>query len=322
MNTAIYSFINKHSLINHGDTLIVGLSGGPDSVFLLHMLNQLRTTLSLTLIAAHLNHGWRSDAQEDLLFCKDLCLSLDITFESASAKDLAVNIEKASSLEEQGRILRRAYFENLKKKYNAKAIALGHHRDDQIETFFIRLIRGTSLDGLGCIKPYHDGYIRPLLATSKEDILAYLAHNDIPYRIDSTNESKTFLRNRIRALLPLFSECDNRFSPNTLKAIDHLQEINTEIQEITKKIYGQVVLTEHTATIINITLIRKERLFFQKQILVMWLNNQKIHSHNIISTALLNEILRFIMSSRGGEHKVSQSWKIVKKHNKAWIEKI
>lgn len=322
MNTAIYSFIKKHSLINHGDTLIVGLSGGPDSVFLLHMLNQLRETLSLTLIAAHLNHGWRSDAQKDVLFCKDLCDSLNIPFESACAQDIPITINKNGSLEQLGRTLRRAYFDILKKKHNATAIALGHHQDDQIETFFIRLIRGTSLEGLGCIKPSHHGYIRPLLTTTKEEILAYLSEKNIPYCIDSTNESNLFLRNRIRALLPLFTECDNRFSKNILKTITHMQQVYAEMQTIINEKYLQIVGTDYNLNKIDVLLLNRESAFFQKQIIVQWLTHEKIHSFSSVSDTLLDEILRFLLSNRGGEHRLCQSWKIVKKQNKACIQKI
>jgi tRNA(Ile)-lysidine synthase len=320
MKTAIYSFITKHSLIKEGDTIIIGLSGGPDSVFLLHMLYELRKELPITLIAAHLNHGWREDAHNDLLFCEHLCKTLEIPFESAHAHDLPVTAHNNGSLEDLGRTLRRSYFATLKEKYHATAIALGHHRDDQIETFFIRLTRGASLMGLGCMKPSHNGYIRPLLETSKKDIITYLADHAISYQIDSTNESPHFLRNRIRTLLPLFTQCDPRFTHNTLKAIAHLQDSHTEIQKITYEKYLRIVIFNDKIKSVDTLLLKKESLFFQKQIINQWLIDAQVQC--TMSNGFFEEILRFLLNPRGGEHIIGTSWKVVKKHNRAHIKNV
>ncbi len=144
----ITSYIQKHSLITAGDTIIVGLSGGPDSVFLLHFLATLKKEYNLTLIAAHLNHGWRESAIDDELFCKTLCTEQGITYRSAHASKLTPTKKSRGSLEDEGRMLRHHFFAQLAQEYNAHKIALAHHQDDQEETFFIRLIRVQASPGL------------------------------------------------------------------------------------------------------------------------------------------------------------------------------
>lgn len=320
MKSAIYTFITQQFLINSGDTVIVGLSGGPDSVCLLHILNSLKKELNITLVAAHLNHGWRSEAYNDQLFCKDLCEALNITFESAHASELAITINSKKSLEERGRLLRRFYFNTLKQKYNATSIALAHHKDDQIETFLIRLMRGSSIDGLGCMRAKKDGYIRPLLNNSKQEILEYLTDNKLHYCMDSTNESSLFLRNKLRKVIPHLAACDQRFEKNTLKAIHNIQETHDALQKIVAESLAKITLIEDNNRVINLKIFHNESKFMQKHLIAQWLMQHKVTY--VLTTSFINEIIKFLQGSKGGTHKIHTSWTIVKKNNTAYIRKI
>ena len=142
----------NNSLIPNHSTLIIGLSGGPDSVYLLHQLVFLQKEKNLTLIAAHLDHEWRKDSSKDTNFCQQLCTPMPVTFICKKASELGLSLDYKGSQEEIGRKLRRYFFEQLAQKYKATAIVLGHHADDQIETFFIRLIRGSTIYGLSSMK--------------------------------------------------------------------------------------------------------------------------------------------------------------------------
>src|SRR5579859_4278080 len=148
MISRILEFTKNNHLIPDNHKIVVGLSGGPDSIFLLHLLADIRTQKNITLIAAHLDHQWRSNSAEDVIFCKKACDDLGIPFVSAQASDLSVAIKPNGSKEEVGRKLRRAFLESVAQQHNAHAIALAHHLQDQEETFLIRLIRGTTLSGL------------------------------------------------------------------------------------------------------------------------------------------------------------------------------
>ena len=182
----IHTAIKKDALINPGDTLIVGLSGGPDSLFLLHFLASIRAELNLTLVAAHLDHGWRTNSADDAKFCQEASAALGVPCVTQKISDLGLTLKFNGSLEEVGRQARRHFLQGIKEQYQAQAIALGHHLQDQQETFFIRLIRGTSLSGLVSMRSRHGSFIRPLLSICKQDILAYLdAHAIIlPQRSD------------------------------------------------------------------------------------------------------------------------------------------
>ena len=130
-------------------TLIVALSGGADSVFLLHLLGQTATTMPLTIIVAHLNHGWRDAADDaDEQFCRNLAQQFNCTFITAHADEIATTKGWNGSQEELGRHQRHTFLQNTAKQFDACGIAFGHHAQDQEETFFIRLLRGASLEGL------------------------------------------------------------------------------------------------------------------------------------------------------------------------------
>lgn len=134
-------FIAQHDLITPNRTIIVGLSGGPDSVCLLSLLKKLASSYEITVIAAHLDHGWRTQSGQDAAFCKEFAESLGVTYIQAHASEIKLTKPYNGSKEEQGRMLRRQFFETVAADTNAHAIALAHHQDDQQETFFLRMIR-------------------------------------------------------------------------------------------------------------------------------------------------------------------------------------
>ncbi len=151
------------------------------------------------------------------------------------------------SQEEYGRRLRRHFFEQILREYNADSVALAHHAQDQEETFFIRLIRGSSLTGLTSIKPKNGPYIRPLLETPKAEILAWLHTNNIPYALDKTNESPDYLRNRIRLnVLPALRICDERFEANFLTTLNRLKTTEDFLERLTQKAFEKIT-TKHIA---------------------------------------------------------------------------
>lgn len=216
--------IKKHGLIRKSDRILIGVSGGPDSLALLLELAGLRSELGLTLHIAHLDHGLRPDSAGDALFVKRLADKLNIP---VYIKRLELGLaQKKGSLEEICREARMDFLTKTAKKIKANKIALGHNLDDQAETVLMRLLRGTGLSGLSGIflKRQIRGmiFIRPLLKTPRSEITKYLKKRGVKARIDQTNKEDIFFRNKIRhKLIPLLK---NKFNPNIVEALANLAE--------------------------------------------------------------------------------------------------
>ncbi len=314
------SYINKHSLIKPNTTIVVGLSGGPDSVCLLQVLKQLQPKLNLTLIAAHLDHEWRNDSSQDALFCKQYAESLGIEFIQSKVSQIDNQKKYNGSHEEQGRLLRRIFFKSVADQYKADSIALGHHQDDQQETFLLRLIRGASIAGLAGMKPQDKEYIRPLLGLYKKDIHEYLERNNLTYVHDSTNESDTFLRNALRLkVLPALKTCDSRFNKNFEKTHAHIQETDAFIARLVQKIFQDLARTEDGEIWIDIEKLLAADTFLHHSLLLTWLCAAQVSFTP--STGFFEEIIRFLKNS-GSQHQPEKNWKIVKKVGVATIKKL
>lgn len=316
MNTPIIpqirSYIDQNGLISQKATLVLGLSGGPDSVFLLHILGLLAKEKGITLIAAHLDHEWRAESAQDRQFCHNLALSQGIPFISKKLGQLGLTIKDNGSQEEIGRKARRFFLQQVATEHNAQAIALAHHADDQQETFFIRLARGAGLSGLTGMSARQGMYIRPLLQIHKADILAYLHEQKIPYLVDSTNESDAYLRNRIRKTLPALKDTDSRFDQNFAQAISRLQETEEYLNMQMLDLYT-LICPENR---LEITLFLQQHSVMRSRILMHWLCQHKVPFTP--STGLLNEMERFL-KNEAPEHGFYEKWKIVKKQGIAGI---
>jgi len=205
--------IKKYSLIEKGDKILIGVSGGPDSLTLLLKLFDLKPKMNLTLHIVHINHNLRKDSESDARFVGKWAQELNIPL---SLKRLNFKfIERKGSLEEICREERLGFFIKTAKKIKANKIALGHNLDDQAETVLMRLLRGTGLSGLTGISPKRNIrgviFIRPLLETHRWEIEKFLKKRKVKPRIDSTNQEDLFLRNKIRHnLIPLLKKQYNQ----------------------------------------------------------------------------------------------------------------
>ena len=205
--------VQEYQLLNKNDRVLVGVSGGPDSVTLLYLLNSLKNEFKLKFHVAHFDHMLRKDSSKDAVFVKKLSAELNIPFTTAKVR--VRKLARKGSLEEIARNARLNFFFQAAKKVKADKIALGHNLDDQAETVLMRILRGTGLYGLAGILPKRkiNGFtiIRPLIAVSRKEIEGYLYKNKIKTRLDATNLKNIYFRNKIRNhLLPLLEKKYNR----------------------------------------------------------------------------------------------------------------
>lgn len=206
--------IERHHLLDHRDRVIVGVSGGVDSMVLLHLLNACRGTHALTLIVAHVNHGLRPDESErEAALVQQEADRLGLPYEYGQFDVKDFQKRRGLSPQDAARRVRFHFFNSLLKKHDAQKIALGHNADDQVETMLLRWIKGSGVKGLKGMLPIREGrVIRPLLEMWRTEIDAFAAKQGIPYRVDSTNLRSDYLRNRIRLeLIPLI---ERDYQPN------------------------------------------------------------------------------------------------------------
>lgn len=247
MRDKVRSFIRKYNMINEGDRIVAGVSGGADSIALLKILVSVREEMSLSLFVVHINHGIRDEAAEDALFVKGMCDKMKVPFFlfEENIPDMASR-EKCSE-EEMGRIFRYECFHKVMVRERANKLAVAHHMDDQAETVLFHMARGTDLAGLSGMRPVsfrvvgpgasntEDFYtemnqgcsiiIRPLLCCRKKEICDWLEKQGDCWREDATNGDDSYSRNKIRVnVLPELEKINER-------AIEHITELSDRINE-------------------------------------------------------------------------------------------
>lgn len=218
-------FVNSNKLMVPSNHILVAVSGGIDSVVLCHLFSRTRVHFAL----AHCNFSLRgAESDGDELFVKNLAEKLDVPFYVKRFDTLEVVHREGISIEMAARDIRYEWFRQLAKEEGYDKIAIAHNLNDQMETFFINLFRGTGISGLRAMRPEADGIIRPLLPFSREEIEEYAAENGLSHREDSSNASDKYLRNRIRHhLIPLLKELQPSFNPIFHENLGRLTDVET-----------------------------------------------------------------------------------------------
>jgi tRNA(Ile)-lysidine synthase len=211
--------VEKYNMLSGGERVVVAVSGGPDSVALLHVLWSLRATYRLELHAAHLEHGLRGEAAlEDQRFVEGLCRDLGVGLTARSVDIPERAAASTLSVEAVARQVRYAFLDDVLRETRAARIATGHNANDQAETLLLNLIRGSGISGLRGIRPAMEGtIIRPLIEARRDEILAYLAEKRLDFRTDASNEDSAYDRNRLRkVLIPLIEQ---EFNPRIVDSL-------------------------------------------------------------------------------------------------------
>ena len=239
-------FLEKKVGIKNNDIIVLGNSGGPDSMFLLNALLTLRDKYNLKIVCAHVNHNVRIESESEQLFLMNYCKDHNVLFESMKIEEYGDD-----NFHNQARNIRYNFFEDLVKKYDANYLMTAHHGDDLMETILMRIVRGSTLKGYsGFDKIVDNGaykVVRPLIFLTKDYIKEYDDNNNIPYVIDKSNFKDKYTRNRYRLkILPFLKEEDKNVHEKFLKFSETLEEydrfINNEIKKSIDNVYKNNII--------------------------------------------------------------------------------
>jgi len=270
----VKKIIEKYGMISPGDKVLVAVSGGPDSICLLHILDRLARKMNLSLHIAHINHGIRKrESKREARFVSDLADRMGIPINVKSLDVPSYARRKKLTVEEAARDLRYKVFESLAKKLGAKRIALGHTASDQVETVLMHLLRGSGPQGLSGISPVRKSgttsIIRPLIEISREEILDYLKKNNLAFCLDSSNRRIEYFRNKIRLkLLPFLRENYNENIDDALLRLSEiLKEENAYWDRVVERVFHKIVSLESGKILVDFRKFLRYNVAVQRRVL-------------------------------------------------------
>ena len=241
-----YDFLMNEVGIKYGDSIVVGVSGGPDSMALLHLMSSIKKVIDIEVVCAHVNHNVRKESSSEKVFVEKFCLNHGIVFESMKIEDYGDD-----NFHNEARSKRYNYFGNIVKKYGAKYLLTAHHGDDLIETILMRIVRGSTLrgySGFSKIVKFEDYTIlRPLINVTKDEIFEYNKNNNIAFVQDASNQKDVYTRNRFRKyIVPEFKKEDpnvhNKFYKFSTTLLEYNDYIDKQVEKKITNIYVQNTL--------------------------------------------------------------------------------
>lgn len=242
MITKVFNLISRYKMLENTDNVIIGLSGGADSVALTHLLHSISMKNNFNIIAVHINHGIRGDeAERDEKFVKDFCKSLDIKLVVKKIDVLSLSKKLKLGTEETGRKVRYEAFKEIACQNPNSKIATAHTLSDNVETLFMRLASGTGLKGVCGIPPVRENIIRPLLDIKREEIENYCKKNNLKYINDSSNFERDYTRNKIRLdIIPKFKNINSDFEANIGRFIDLVYQDEKYLNDLSESKFKEI----------------------------------------------------------------------------------
>lgn len=293
----VKSNIEKYGMLKKGFKVLIGCSGGVDSMVLLDCICRLKDEYSLDITVAHLNHMLRPEADDDEKFVIEICKRYNIKCITRKVDVAKLKKEKGLSEEEAGRSARYSFFYEVAEELNIDRILLGHNKNDVVETFFLNLFRGSGLEGLASVPPVRDIIARPLINISREEIEGFARVNNIPFVVDKTNFSLKYKRNIVRnEILPLIKEKFGESVLNTIfRTVEIIREESDQIEELAQKSFEECVQKEDIYYVLNIEKTKNLPVFLRRRIIKMILE----YFNAPISYDILKEIEELASLSSG-----------------------
>ena len=298
MINKVLQTIKKYNLIENGDRLVLGVSGGPDSICMLSILNKIRNDeknkLQFEIVVAHINHMIRVEAKDDEIFVKQFCEKINVPFYSKSIDIQKIANNNKVGTEEAGRNERYKFFDEILEKTHSNKIAIAHNKNDKVETMIMNILRGSGISGLKGIEPIKNNkYIRPLIECERFEIEQYCKDNNIEARIDKTNFENVYTRNKIRNIIIPYIK--KEFNPNIIQTMDRLSELVKEedefLEKLVQKIYKELLIEEKTKEIVlDLKKFNKEEKVIKSRLLLYTISRllgttkgiEKVHIEDVI----------------------------------------
>ena len=305
------------SILNLNDVLVVGVSGGPDSMCLLRLLVDLKKELNLKIVVAHMNHKVRKEADEEEEYVRNYAKDNNLLFELYELKE-----KIDSNFHSEARIIRYNFFEELVNKYNAKYVMTAHHADDLMETILMRIGRGSNLKGYSgfelLTKKGSYNLVKPLIFYTKNEIIKYMDDNNYKYYIDNTNNEDDYLRNRYRHnILPKLKEENNSIHEKYYKYSKVLLEADNFIDSYITKLLNNIYKDNK----LNLELFIKEDKYIQKRIIEYILSTIYLDDLYKVDDNTVNEIIKIIYSNKPNVFiSLPDNKKIVKEYNDLYVD--
>ena len=296
--------IETYNLIEMNDKIVIGVSGGPDSICLLHVLYGLKEKLGIEIVVAHVNHMLREVADLETEYVQKFCKKLGIQCYVKKADILKISKTQKKGTEEVGRQVRYDFFDEVAKKTNSNKIATAHNSNDRAETVILNILRGSGLSGLKGIEPIRDNkYIRPLINTDRQDIENYCNDNKLEPKYDKTNNENIYTRNKVRnTVIPYIKK---EFNPNIIKTINRLSSLATEeneyLQAITKQEFENLLIEKTENIILDLHKFNSLNLVIKRR-LILYTINEVLHTTNGIEKVNIDDIIKLCKNNIGNKY--------------------
>ena len=317
--------IKKYNLIEKGDSIVIGVSGGPDSICLLNILDSLKDELGIRIYVAHVNHMLREEADTETEYVKSFCKKIGI--ECFCKKIDIEDISKKEKLgtEEAGRNERYKFFDEILQKTNSNKIATAHNSNDKVETVLLNILRGSGISGLKGIEPIRENkYIRPLIEIERKDIEEYCNENKLEPKIDKTNLESIYKRNKVRNdLIPYI---EKEFNPNIVKTINRLSEVATEeneyIERIVEKEFNNLKIIQGNEIALDLKKFNNLELVIKRRVILYTIS--KVIGNTVgIEKVNIDEIVKLCSNNIGNKYLTpTKHIKILVKNKKIFFIKL
>ena len=296
--------IKTYNLIEKNDKVVIGVSGGPDSICLLHLLYSIKKELGFEIVVAHINHQIREVADSETEYVKDFCKNLGIECFVKKENITELAKEQKKGTEEVGRQVRYDFFEDVAQKTNSNKIATAHNSNDRAETVILNILRGSGISGLKGIEAMRDNkYIRPLIFTKREKIEEYCQENNLNPKIDESNMENIYNRNKVRNIIIPYIE--KEFNKNIIQTINRLSDVATEenefLQKLTEEQYNTISTIENDTIILDLKKFNHLELVIKRR-LILYTINEAIHTTNGIEKVNIDDIIKLCKNNIGNKY--------------------
>ena len=329
MKNKVLETIQKYKLIENNDKIVLGVSGGPDSIAMLNILNDIKNddniNLNFSIVVAHINHLIREEAKQDEEYVKKFCKERNIEFYSKSIDVQKIANTNKIGTEEAGRNVRYEFFDEVLIKTNSNKIAIAHNKNDKIETIIMHILRGSGINGLKGIEPKREKYIRPLIECERNQIEEYCQKENLNPRIDKTNFENIYTRNKIRnVVIPYIKK---EFNENIINTMDRFSNLITEedkyIENQVKDIFNDIKLEENeNQVVLQLKLFNLQEKVIKSR-LILYTITRIFGSTNGIEKIHIEDIIKLCNNNIGNKYLTpNKKMKVLVKNHKIYFFKL